>query len=190
MYKRQPLKLEASLAGKKLYREFLGANSVCTVYLNQQLVGIHRGGYSTFRFEITKYYDWNGENLLAVLVDNSETDDVSPLFGDFTIFGGLYREVRILAVPETHFDAAYYGTQGVRLLTEVDEQNHGTVYLEARIAGPDGESIRYDLYGPDGTLAASASAPAKSSHTVLHVNNVCLWNGTESPAFYLLRRCV
>lgn len=186
LYTRQ-LNLEASLAGKTLYLEFLGANSVCTVYLNQQLVGSHRGGYSTFRFEITKYYDWNGENLLAVLVDNSETDDVSPLFGDFTIFGGLYREVQVLAVPKTHFDASYHGTQGIRLLTEVDEERHGTVDLDVRIAGPDAESVRFELYGPDGTLVVSASVPAKVSHTVLHVDNVSLWNGKENPALYRLQ---
>ena len=142
LYTRE-LSLDRTLVGKRLYLEFLGANSVCTVYLNQQLVGSHRGGYSTFRFDITENYDWNGRNLLAVVVDNAETNDVSPLFGDFTIFGGLYREVRVLAVPETHFDALYYGTQGIRLLTDIDERGTGTVDIEARISGTKAQRIDY-----------------------------------------------
>jgi len=186
LYTRE-LSLEHTLAGRKLYLEFQGANSVCTVYLNQQMVGSHRGGYSTFRFDITKYYDWNGRNLLAALVDNSETVDVSPLFGDFTIFGGLYRDVSILALPETHFDTMYYGTQGIRLLTEVDERNHGRVNLEARITGPGAESISYTLYAPDGREASSVTVSASEANTVLEIPDVCLWNGKEAPELYRLR---
>lgn len=186
LYTRE-LSLEDDLAGRRLYLEFQGANSVCTVYLNNQLVGSHRGGYSAFRFDITKYYDWSGGNLLAVLVDNSETADVSPLFGDFTIFGGLYREVSILAVPETHFDTMYYGTQGIRLLTRVKEDGHGIVDLETRVSGPEAETIRYELYAPDGTLAASVTVPGSEKQTVMDISDICLWNGKEDPALYLLR---
>ena len=56
-----------------LYLEFLGANSVCKVYLNDLFVGEHRGGYSAFRFDITALYGWDRENVVTVFVDNSQT---------------------------------------------------------------------------------------------------------------------
>lgn len=37
-----------------LFIEFQGANSVTDVYVNDQWMGQHKGGYATFRFDITK----------------------------------------------------------------------------------------------------------------------------------------
>lgn len=186
LYTRE-LKLNAALEGNALYLEFQGVNSVCTVYLNDQMVGTHRGGYSAFRFDITEVYDWNGTNILAVLADNSETKDVSPLFGDFTIFGGIYREAAVLAVPKSHFDALYYGTSGIRLLTEVDGENAGTVDIEARVAGPCAEQITYCLYDSEWNPVLEKTVPASESHTVLKVPDVQLWKGRENPALYHFR---
>lgn len=182
LYTRE-LSLDSSLEGMSLYLEFLGANSVCTAYLNDQLLGTHRGGYSTFRFDISEVYNWNGKNILAVLVDNSETEDVSPLFGDFTIFGGLYREVRIVAVPKTHFDLMYYGTQGVCLFTEANEEKTGTITLDARVVG-DAESITYQLFDSNEAIVIEKNVPASQLHTVLEVPDVKLWDGKKNPVLY------
>ena len=53
LYTRE-LNLEKSLLNRDLYLEFLGVNSVASVYLNDRLLGTHRGGYSAFRFDITE----------------------------------------------------------------------------------------------------------------------------------------
>lgn len=45
--------LPARTAGCKQYIEFQGANHVATVYCNGRELGTHRGGFSTFRFELT-----------------------------------------------------------------------------------------------------------------------------------------
>ena len=39
--------------GNKVFIEFNGSNSVTDVYVNGKHIGQHRGGYSTFRFDIT-----------------------------------------------------------------------------------------------------------------------------------------
>ena len=39
----------------KVFLEFKGANSVCTVKVNGRVAGTHAGGYSTFRVEITDF---------------------------------------------------------------------------------------------------------------------------------------
>lgn len=102
-------------AGACHFLEFEGASSVCRVYLNGTLLGEHRGGYSTFRFEITGLCTPGGEDLLTVVVDNSPSQDVEPATGDFTVFGGLYRPVWLISTPAAHFDLLYHGTAGVLL---------------------------------------------------------------------------
>jgi len=97
---------------KYYYIEFEGANSVCNVYINNIQLGEHKGGYSTFRFDITKYIK-TGQNILLVSVDNSHNEEIYPLMADFTFFGGLYRGVNLITVDEVSFDLDDKGSQGV-----------------------------------------------------------------------------
>ena len=46
------------------------------VYLNQVLVGLHRGGYTPFSCEITHAVNFGGENQLVVVVDSTERPDI------------------------------------------------------------------------------------------------------------------
>ena len=62
---------------------------------------------------------------LELFVDNGITEDVSPLAGDFTVMGGLYRDVSLLVCGEIHFDYTYYGTDGVIVRAHVDENGDG-----------------------------------------------------------------
>ena len=86
------------------YLEIKGANSSCFVYLNGERINEHHGGYSTFR-TLLKLND--GDNLLSIVVDNSPSNSVYPQTADFTFYGGLYRDVNIISVPEVHFDLDY-----------------------------------------------------------------------------------
>ena len=88
--------VDESLAGKRLFLKFDGAQTVADVYLNGQHLGQHRGGYSAFVFEISDVVKYGEENLIEVKVDNSKTEDVLPLGGDFNIYGGMYRPVHLL----------------------------------------------------------------------------------------------
>ncbi len=42
-----------------------------TIYLNEYLVGAHKGGYDSFWLDITDFVSFTGDNLLAVRVDAS-----------------------------------------------------------------------------------------------------------------------
>lgn len=92
---RKEFTLDKDVKGNRVFIEFNGANSVTDVYLNGNHIGQHRGGYSTFRFEITETIAFNEKNVLAVKVDNTIVDDVYPQMADFTFYGGIYRDVKI-----------------------------------------------------------------------------------------------
>ena len=89
---------------QRIFVRFHGVDKVCRVYLNGSLAGTHEGGYSIFCLELTPYLRQEGGNLLTVLVNNEAGKTVSPLSGDFTCFGGIYRKVELLVKNPAHFD--------------------------------------------------------------------------------------
>nr|WP_243167800.1 glycoside hydrolase family 2 TIM barrel-domain containing protein [Anaerocolumna cellulosilytica] len=171
----------------ELYLEFLGANSVCKVYLNGTFIGEHRGGYSTFRFCITDKYIWDKENLLQVYVDNATTKDVSPLGGDFTIYGGLYRDVNLICTSKAHFDLCYWGTKGVLIHTEMDKNKSGVVQIESHTVASEDMEIVYEIYSQNKQLISSKRVSVRKDKISFLIQSPELWKGIESPALYLLK---
>ena len=109
--------LDEDMIGKNIYIEFLGANTQTHVYVNGELVSPpHRGGYTAFRYNIT---DWlqEGTNVLDVRVDNTPIQSIAPLSGDFSLYGGIYRRVYLIAVDDVHVDLKNYGSSGLFLTT-------------------------------------------------------------------------
>lgn len=64
---RRIVKVKQSKTGKRFFLFFEGVGSYATVYLNEQKVGAHAGGRTTFTIDVTNYIKTDGtENLLAV----------------------------------------------------------------------------------------------------------------------------
>ena len=129
----------------------------------------------------------SGELRIEALLDNRVSADVSPNFGDFTIFGGLYRNVNLLVTSEDHFDYCFYGTDGVIARAAVQDDGSGLLALEPHVCTEREDAcIVYTLTGPEGELAAESTAPAKESVS-LRVPEPKLWNGKKAPELYTLR---
>ena len=90
---------------EQYYLELRGANSSADVYVNGKLLAHHDGGYSTWRVNVTE--ELTEKSLLVVAVDNAPNDRVYPQMADFTFYGGLYRDVNLIAVGASHFDLDY-----------------------------------------------------------------------------------
>src|SRR5438552_4133048 len=61
----------STLAGRRLFLQFDGADLVTDVYVNGTLLGEHIGGYSTFRFDATAALTVGADNVIAVKVNNA-----------------------------------------------------------------------------------------------------------------------
>lgn len=70
-------------------------NSSADVYMNGKKLAHHDGGYSTWRVNLTDSLEEN--NFLVIAVDNSENQAVYPQMADFTFYGGIYRDVNLIA---------------------------------------------------------------------------------------------
>lgn len=173
-------------ASQRAFLQFQAADRWCRVYLNGAFVGEHKGGYSAFAFDVTEHCRESGENELLVFLDNRSFDEISPLAGDFTVFGGLYRDVNLIVTDGCCFDRTYYGTCGVIVRPSLTADGQGTVSVEPHVLGADAEmSVIYQVCGPDGQPVAKETCDTLRAE--LTVPNPVLWNGKESPALYTLR---
>ena len=98
-------------ANEQIYLQFDGVNASARVLLNGQVAMTHDGGYSTFRANITDLL--TAENELRVEVDNSVNDRVYPQKADFTFYGGIYRDVKLITLNKYHFDMDHFGGRGL-----------------------------------------------------------------------------
>ncbi len=170
------------LAGGRVFVEFQGANSEATVYLNGQKVTYHEGGYSTFRADITDLCS-DGENLLVVSVCNEANDRVYPQNADFTFYGGLYRDVNLISVPNTHFDLSYYGGPGI-MVTPKPVDGGAVFEIESFVKNADENfTVQYAIYDEAGEEVGYAVRPADATRTIIFVPDAQLWD-FENPYLY------
>ena len=165
---------------EKYYLEINGANSSAKVYWNSKEVAQHHGGYSTWRVDVTDVMV--STNLIVIEVDNAPNDFVYPQSADFTFYGGLYRDVNLVCVPESHFDLEYYGTPGIAVTPVIDGGN-ANVDVEVWVKNmADGQTLNYVLKDAEGNVVAQAvSGDTKVSFVI---ENVHKWHGRKDPYLY------
>ena len=162
------------------YLEIRGANSSADVYLNGEKLAHHDGGYSTWRVNLTDHLQQ--QNLLVVAVDNSANDRVYPQMADFTFYGGLYRNVNLICVKQSHFDLDYYGGPGIKVTPEVSGDS-ALVKVDTYVTnGKLGQSVRYTIYDKEEKVIASVETA--DTHAELKIENVHLWHGRKDPYLY------
>ena len=150
---------------ERYYLEIKGANSSAWVYLDGKQIASHDGGYSTWRVELTEHL--SEEHLLVIAVDNAPNDRVYPQVADFTFYGGLYRSVEILCVPQSHFDLSYYGGPGIKV-TPVVTGKDAQVELELFVTDKkEGQYIQYTVYdAEDNEVVNAVTDELKASFTL------------------------
>ncbi len=163
------------------YLEFEGVNSICEVYLNGKKAARHEGGFSTFRVNITPYIK-RGKVKVSVMADNSEKHrDIYPGTADFTFFGGIYRDVKLIIVDKARFDLDYFGTPGVKVTPKVNEDGSADVEFTAYVTQGD----KVDFTVDSATVTADVSD--KKATATLHLDTPHLWNGVKDPFLYTVK---
>ena len=165
---------------KRYYLEICGANSSAQVYVNGKLLAEHDGGYSTWRVDITDTL--SDDNFLVIKVDNAPNDHVYPQFADFTFYGGLYRNVNIICVDDTHFDLDYFGGKGLAVTPTISGAD-ASVKLETWITNfVDGQQVRYAIYDKNGEVVTTALSA--DTAVTLDIKGVTRWHGRKNPYLY------
>ena len=169
-------------AADQYYLEFNGANSSANVYVNGKKVASHAGGYSTWRVNVTE--ELQDENLIVVEVDNAANEIVYPQMADFTFYGGLYRNVNIIAVNNSHFDLDFYGGPGIKVTPTVegaDAKVEVEVFVTGEVAS---QNLVYTIKDAEGNVVAEAKTAVAEKKAVMDIKSVHLWHGRKDPYLY------
>ncbi|WP_193164267.1 glycoside hydrolase family 2 protein [Microbulbifer hainanensis] len=89
---------------KKNQRAFLyfgAVNYEAHIYLNGKKLGMHKGGFTPFNFEIPADLLKEKDNFLVVKVDNKRHPDEIPTVNtDWWNYGGITRDVKLVITPD------------------------------------------------------------------------------------------
>lgn len=172
------------LAGGRVFVDIPAAGQQATVYVNGQEVCYHEGGYSAFRADITEYCREDGDNLLAIACSNENKSSVYPQSADFTFYGGLYRGVNLISVPEAHFELEYWGGNGLKVTAVPCECGGAEFGLESWVVSADENfTVMYRICDASGREVGYTVRPADSTAVKLYVPDVTLWD-CDHPYLY------
>jgi peptidoglycan/xylan/chitin deacetylase (PgdA/CDA1 family) len=183
-------------AGTRRFLEFDGATLAADVWVNGRHAGRHEGGYARFRFDITPLLQ-PGRNVLAVKVDNGKLPHVAPLAGDFSVFGGLVRPVRLIETPDAHIELLDHGGPGVRVDIEQLAADNARLKLQVQLRNGGARQVqrqlRLTLRDAQGRTVAQQLQPlrlpasaAQTATATLNVPEPRLWQGLKDPYLYRL----
>lgn len=192
---RKRIALPPEAASKQVYLAFEGANQVTRAWVNGHYAGEHRGGYTRFVFDITRWVVPGGENLVALEVTNAHDPDIPPLSADFTFFGGIYRDVSLLLTDKVHVTPTDMASSGVYLSTPAVSAERATVEVRTLVANrteqPARVRVEHRIVGPDGREAArtaeavevAAGEVAEKTTRGIVIERPQLWD-IDSPNLY------
>lgn len=183
---------------KDVYLFFEGSAQITDVFVNGKKVGSHTGSYTFFSFPISKYLKFNNansENEIWVKVDNSHNEDIPPLSADFTFFGGLYRDVQLVAVNKIHFDMDNNASNGIFITTPKVNAEYAEVNIKGSFVNnsPNNRNltINHKIYDNQGIEKYQSTEKRKVNKgnkisfasDIKNIKNPNLWS-TDNPYLY------
>jgi len=196
---RRHLAPDRSFAGRRLYLVFDGASLAADVYVNGAHLGRHLGGFARFVFDATELLRLGADNVIAVRVDNSALG-IPPSDADFTICGGLYRSVWLLATDSVQVSTTDLGSPGVFLEQRSVAADRAQVMVRAEIENhsslPRDVDVMLSVANDTGAPVAIGDADfrvhmegrgASEVVKLITLAHPHLWNGRRDPYLYTVR---
>lgn len=178
---------------------FEGAGQKTRVYIYDQLVGEHVGGYDEWTVDITQAVEkfqkneefnkrYKGLVPIEIRCDNSRDLEMIPSdLSDFNIYGGLYRYLDLVYQPELYVDKIFAHT-------DVDANGkEGNLQVKLRLNPPvgiDSASFELRLYNPEGVLIQKSSAVRKTFYGdqqiwSTHLKKPALWSPDQPQLYHI-----
>lgn len=182
-YYRTKVVSDNSMRNKKIRIEFDGAMSLSKVFLNGKFIGEWPYGYSSFAFDLTEHWNYDGDNIVTVRLENE------PESSRWYSGAGIYRNVRIVALNDV--SVAHWGTN---VTTPVIKRNYAEVNVVTDIDNYSNtadvmlESIIYDMDDKIVAKRKSSKKITKNDNQFVHnlkVSKPILWD-IDNPYMYKL----
>jgi beta-galactosidase len=198
---RKHISISSKDSNKQIFLKFGAANQKSKVYVNGHYVMEHKGGYTAFAANITKWVHFGETNIIAVRVDNSFNPNIPPLDADYTFFGGIYRNVNLIVTNPIHIAVTDYASPGVHLHTRHFSEKSATINAVVSVVNNSEKSQKVDIenivMNRDGktvtrfsqhvVLAANGTQKVNSKSDVL--KNPHLWS-PDNPYLYAVKTVI
>lgn len=174
---------------------FEGAGQKTTVYVGLNEAGSHVGGYDEFALDITDFMQTARGNPdltkiyrekipISVRCDNSRDLEMIPSdLSDFTIYGGLYRYVDLIYLPEAYLSQLHVSP------TVTNKNKTGQVKLEGELFNPDQMQInlKIQIQNPKKKVVyeSEITSGTDTFSTELILDKIALWS-PDQPDLYTI----
>lgn len=132
---RKRIQIPAAWRGRRIRVAFDGVYSGAEVWWNGQRAGSHLGGATPFQLDVSDHAVPGAANVLAVRVKEqsmaSELDHMS-MYADFSL-AGIFRSVRVFAVPKFHLARVQSHSEGATLVADVSVVNESSAATAATL---------------------------------------------------------
>ncbi|MEP6674930.1 MAG: glycoside hydrolase family 2 TIM barrel-domain containing protein [Ferruginibacter sp.] len=149
---------------KEVYLFFEAANQQTDIFINGQKAGSHTGGYTGFYVYISPFlkYSADNSNEITVKVNNAFDQNIPPLTADFTFYGGIYRNVSMIAVNKIHFACDDHGANGIYISTPSVTKENASVTINGIISNDNTSAqkinITTTILNEEGTVVAKLNS--------------------------------
>jgi beta-galactosidase len=202
---RKSFELPADAGGKVIWLQFDGAMNAANVWINGQPAGLFQGGYLPYIADISNLARAGARNVIAVRLDNRDNPVTGPkplVDLDFNLYGGLYRDARLILKDKLQITDPILADQiaggGVFVTFPAVSTTQATVRVQTHVrnadARPRSMTVRTTLLDAgEQTVASLESAPEllppnADRQVVQQFTVACpkLWS-PRSPSLYRVR---
>ncbi|WP_187328697.1 glycoside hydrolase family 2 TIM barrel-domain containing protein [Echinicola rosea] len=174
---------------KRYYLKFGGVYHLSRVYLNGQYIGMNRGGFTPFEFDVTDALNFEGENVIAVQADNSA------IVGATWNWGGIIRDVTLTQANAVRIDYQYMhadpnlqeGTAELTLKVKVENNSSQERSIAVKSSVMNGADELATLSGE--LVLVPHSTDQVTLTATLDANEVELWH-FDNPKLYQVQTAI
>jgi beta-galactosidase len=158
------------------YLWFLKADQSAEIYVNDEYVETHWGGYISFFIDITNFIKI-GTNDLTVILNNKTRSELAPDAADFN-FNATLGEVRLLSSPV--LPDKIYGYDGFHIKSTVTDEL-ATITVETSV--PNYADVIFSIKDEKYSYSERKFGKGKFTFTT-SIENPHLWDGKIDPHLY------
>ncbi|MVZ64931.1 beta-galactosidase [Sphingobacterium sp. DK4209] len=188
--------IDPSAKERRTFIKFEGVGAIAKLYINDNFIGEHKGGYSMFTYEITNSVNYDKPNTITVIADNASRKDVIPTNQFlFPVYGGIYRPVHLISTNKTSFVVTDRAAPGIQIRQHDVSAKQASIEVSAKLETKEKSAQNVELWvevrdfkgklvqtekqavriNPQGVTYVKQAIKMKSPH---------LWDGVRDPYLY------
>ncbi|TDI69613.1 MAG: DUF4982 domain-containing protein [Bacteroidetes bacterium] len=187
---RKNFTLNKNDASTKVSIEFGGVYENSEVWINGHFLGKRPFGYISFNYDLSPYLNYDGENIIAVRVDNSKQPNARWYTGS-----GIYRHVWLITTNKLHI-----ARHGVYAVTKSITKDAAIIELKTTIENESDASFNFQLiaeiYNSDNQFVTKIKTPVNISRNGkqeiiqnITVDHPELWS-PDNPNLYRIKSII